>query len=155
LEGVRIFQVDNIVTRAVTAIGGGYDYSVCFLIEDQMIIDTGYPWAARSLRKILRRLELEGKIKCVVNTHEHEDHTGNNHVFVELGGATVYAHPLAIPLIRQVTREVFREKTWANTASFGEGWLSILTASDFSRTHLVASFLKPGVEIERAQLTRR
>ena len=44
--------------------------------------------------------------------------------------------------VGQVTREVFRNSGFITKASLGEGWLSLLTASDFSRSHLVESFLR-------------
>src|SRR5262245_62032424 len=83
VDRVRVIQIENFVTKAISAIGGGYDYSVCYLVDDELMIDTGYPWAARSLRKVIRELELEGRIKFIINTHGHEDHTGNNDVVAE------------------------------------------------------------------------
>jgi hypothetical protein len=50
-DRVRIIRVENFVTRAIAAIGGGYDYSVCYVIDDELLVDSGYPWAARSLVK--------------------------------------------------------------------------------------------------------
>lgn len=279
-EGVRIIRSGNWVTRAITKLGGGYDYSVCYVIDDELMIDSGYAWAARTLEKTLDALGLLGQIRAVVNTHAHEDHTGNNDVILAETDATAYAHELAIPYIRhpaklpwyrhfmfgpvvavevepvpkllrterftlqvihtpghspehiclfepdqrwlfsgdlfvsasldsqlrevdgpawlrslevvmalkpavlfdghgsvvqgesavhallrkkyeflqafrdrvlsaaevaksisEITREVFRRDDFVNRASFGEGWLSLLTASDFSRSHIVESFL--------------
>ncbi len=102
-EGVRIISSGNWVTRAITRLGGGYDYSVCYVVDDELLIDSGYAWAARTLERTLDELGLAGRIRTVVNTHAHEDHTGNNDVLVARHGATVYAHPAAIPQIRHPT----------------------------------------------------
>ena len=280
-EHVRLIQISNVVTRAITALGGGYEYSVCYVIDDELLVDTGFPWAARRFRQTMHELELDGRIHTIVNTHAHEDHTGNNDVVMESNEVTVLAHAQAIPhirhpadlpwyrhfmfgpprpvpvqelpsvirtrhcelrivhtpghtpghicvfepnrgwlfsgdlfvsasldsqlrevdgpawirsldvaieleprvlfdghgkvvegaskigellrrkrdflrelerrvlaaaseakSIREITREVFGEKGFVNAASFGDGWLSLLTASDFSRSHVVESFLR-------------
>lgn len=52
------------------------------------------------LRQVLVELGADKTIRQVVNTHYHEDHTGNNDMLVALAGAEVLAHPLAVPEIR-------------------------------------------------------
>lgn len=98
--GVRLIRIDNLVTRAISRLGGGYDYSVIYLLDGTLLIDTGFPWARRCLRAVLRELGADRTITQVVNTHCHEDHTGNNDTLIELCGAKAYAHPLAVPEIR-------------------------------------------------------
>jgi len=66
-----------------------------FLIDDTMI-DTG---------TIAVRKEWEPKLdgcRCstIVNTHHHEDHSGNNRLFQERFGAEIYAHPGALAFRR-------------------------------------------------------
>lgn len=99
-DGVVCIRINNVVTQALSRFGGGFDYAVCYLIDGTLLVDTGFPWARRALRQVLVDLGADKTIRHVVNTHYHEDHTGNNDMLVELTGAQLLAHPLAIPEIR-------------------------------------------------------
>jgi hypothetical protein len=44
--------------------------------------------------------------------------------------------------IREITRRVFKRPDLVDHFSFSDGWLSLLTGSDFSRGNLVKSFLR-------------
>jgi hypothetical protein len=44
--------------------------------------------------------------------------------------------------IREITRKVFKRQDLVDRVSFSDGWLSLLTGSDFSRANLVKSFLR-------------
>src|SRR5262249_5214741 len=44
--------------------------------------------------------------------------------------------------IREITRRVFKRQDLVDRFSFSDGWLSLLTGSDFSRGNLVKSFLR-------------
>ena len=98
--GVTCIRIDNIVTRLLSKFSGGYDYAVCYLVDKTLLVDTGFPWARRCLKKNLILMQADQTIKDVVNTHYHEDHTGNNDLLVELCDANIYAHKLAVPEIR-------------------------------------------------------
>jgi glyoxylase-like metal-dependent hydrolase (beta-lactamase superfamily II) len=98
-EGVRCIRIDNVVTRALSQMAG-YDYSVCYLVDDSLLIDTGFPWARRCLKQTLQSLGADRTIRQVVNTHYHEDHIGNNDLLIEMTAAEILAHPLALPEIR-------------------------------------------------------
>ncbi|QDU48095.1 MBL fold metallo-hydrolase [Gimesia panareensis] len=100
VEYVTCIQIDNLLTRLLSRFSGGYDYAVCYLVDETLLIDTGFPWARRSLKKTLQELGVVESITTVVNTHYHEDHTGNNDLLVELCGAEVLAHADAVPEIR-------------------------------------------------------
>src|SRR5205807_715579 len=52
------------------------------------------------LRQTLQGMGADESIRHVVNTHYHEDHTGNNDLLAEWGRARIWAHPLALPEIR-------------------------------------------------------
>jgi glyoxylase-like metal-dependent hydrolase (beta-lactamase superfamily II) len=93
-------QVDNLLTKAIARLGGGYDYSVCYLIDNALLIDTGFPWARKSLRRYLLTAHAGNSLQAVVNTHAHEDHVGNNDLIEQVSKATLYAHPLAVGAIR-------------------------------------------------------
>ncbi len=41
----------------------------------------------------------------------------------------------------QLTRQVFNQDIFIDQLSFSDGWLSLLTSSDFTRSNIVRSFL--------------
>lgn len=100
VEHVICIRVNNLLTRLLSRFSGGYDYAVCYLIDGSLVVDTGFPWARRRLKKTLIKLGADRTITTVVNTHYHEDHTGNNDLITELCGAQVLAHSEAVPEIR-------------------------------------------------------
>ena len=100
VEHVVCIRIDNLLTRLLSRFGGGYDYAVSYLVDRSLVIDTGFPWARRRLRKTLIELGADRTITTVVNTHYHEDHTGNNDLLSELCGARVLAHAEALSEIR-------------------------------------------------------
>jgi glyoxylase-like metal-dependent hydrolase (beta-lactamase superfamily II) len=100
VEHVTCIRIDNLFTRLLSRLGGGYDYAVCYLVDGSLLIDTGFPWARRCLKKTLTKLGADRNITTVVNTHYHEDHTGNNDLLAELCDARVLAHAEAVPEIR-------------------------------------------------------
>lgn len=99
VDGVLRIRVHNAVVRALSRLSGGYDYSVSYLVDGELLIDTGFPWARRTLKSTLEGLRGRAAIRVVVNTHYHEDHTGNNDLLQELG-ARILAHADAVPEIR-------------------------------------------------------
>lgn len=90
-------------------------YTHAFLLGEVMI-DTGTAavekeWAAR----------FPG-LRCaaVVNTHHHEDHTGNNRLFQDRFGAPIYAHPATIPYLERPERigmQLYRRIVWKKPAA--------------------------------------
>lgn len=100
IEHVVCIQIDNLITRLLSRLGGGYDFAVCYLVDDSLLIDTGFPWARRRLKKTLIELGVVDSITTVVNTHYHEDHTGNNDLLRDLCNVQVLVHQDAIPEIR-------------------------------------------------------
>lgn len=100
VEGVVCIRIDNLITRLLSRLSGGYDYAVCYLIDGSLVVDTGFPWARRRLRRTLIELGADRTITTVVNTHYHEDHTGNNDLIAELCQAKILAHSLAVAEIR-------------------------------------------------------
>lgn len=99
VEFVTCIKIDNLLTRMLSRFSGGYDYAVCYLIDRSLVIDTGFPWARRRLKKTLLELGADCTITTVVNTHYHEDHTGNNDLLSEICRARMLAHPDAVPEI--------------------------------------------------------
>ncbi|MES2568932.1 MAG: MBL fold metallo-hydrolase, partial [Verrucomicrobiota bacterium] len=99
VEGVTAIRIDNVLTDVLSQIGG-FDYALSYLIDETVLIDTGFSWARKAMRKALMELGADKTIKVVVNTHYHEDHIGNNDLLLEMCAPKFYAHPLAITEIR-------------------------------------------------------
>jgi glyoxylase-like metal-dependent hydrolase (beta-lactamase superfamily II) len=96
--GVLLLRLDNVVTRALSRFSGGFDYAVLYLVDNELVFDTGYAWAGRTLAHLVKEKGLGDSLRYIVNSHSHEDHTGNNHHLLELcKKALVYAHPQAHP----------------------------------------------------------
>jgi glyoxylase-like metal-dependent hydrolase (beta-lactamase superfamily II) len=100
VEGVTCIRIDNHITRLLSRLGGGYDYAVSYLVDGALLVDTGFPWARRALKRTLLDLGADRTLRFVVNTHYHEDHTGNNDLLAEITGADILAHPFAVPEIQ-------------------------------------------------------
>ena len=113
VDGVHCIRIENVVTNAIGKLGG-YAYSTCYLIDNTILLDTGYAWARRVLGKTLRALQVEEKLRWVVNSHYHEDHTGNNDLLTEMTDAKIVAHSESIPEIRFP-----KEKRWYRRFLFG------------------------------------
>lgn len=94
--GVTMFVLNNVVTKFLAKFGGGFDYAVIYFIDGELFFDTGYSWASRTLKnKIFKQIDLQ-KVRYVVNSHDHEDHTGNNSLFTKhFPRAKIFAHKLA------------------------------------------------------------
>lgn len=71
-------------------------YVHCFLIGD-ILIDTSTTYVGQELLAALQNQTFSS----IINTHHHEDHTGNNLLLQQSFGAKIYAHPIAIPLINK------------------------------------------------------
>ena len=100
VAGVMRIRIDNVLTRLLSRFAGGYDYAVCYLVGGSLLVDTGFPWARRSLRKVLLRVGADRSLRSVVNTHYHEDHVGNNDLLAEISNAKILAHPVSLSEIR-------------------------------------------------------
>ncbi len=97
---IRAIRLDNVVTRMITRIGGGDDYSVSYLVGDELLVDTGFPWAGRPLKQALSEMGVLSRLDHVVNTHAHSDHVGNNEILVQFSTATMLIHSAAVSLVR-------------------------------------------------------
>lgn len=86
-----------------------------FLLGDVMI-DTGTTWVAKEWKTRF------GDFRCatVINTHHHEDHTGNNRLFQDTFGAAVYAHPETLPFLEdpeRIEKQMYRRIVWKRPAA--------------------------------------
>lgn len=81
-----------------------------YLIDDTLI-DTGTIAVNQEWKQVMN----DFFIRQVVNTHHHEDHIGNNHLFQDNCGATVYAHREALPFINEPNKielQFYRKIVW-------------------------------------------
>lgn len=70
-------------------------YYVHSFILGEILIDTSTVYVADELWDAL-----QGRtIKSIINTHRHEDHTGNNRLLQQNLGIDIYAHPVALPYL--------------------------------------------------------
>lgn len=86
-----------------------------FLLGDVMI-DTGTAWVEKEWRAIFPEISCA----AVINTHHHEDHTGNNRLFQDAFGAAVYAHPQTLPFLedpRRIGMQLYRKVVWKQPAA--------------------------------------
>jgi glyoxylase-like metal-dependent hydrolase (beta-lactamase superfamily II) len=111
---VRVIRIENWVTRLIARVGGGYSYSVTYLVGDDLLVDTGFPWAGHTLVRTLDRLAVLGRLAQIVNTHSHEDHVGNNDLLAARTGVVVLAHATGIAAIRWPAR-----RPWYRGFMFG------------------------------------
>ena len=95
--GVVCVRIDNVVTRTLSRLAGGYDYSVTYVLNGSVMIDTGFPWAAKALLTTPRSQGWDKTLRIVINTHYHEDHIGNNDIVAAVcGAANVQVWPLPL-----------------------------------------------------------
>ncbi|HKH91756.1 MAG TPA: MBL fold metallo-hydrolase [Gemmatimonadaceae bacterium] len=88
----------------------GYDVSA-YLLGD-VLVDTGFPRAARALESALREIRPRG----VLVTHWHEDHAGNAPALAALG-LPMAMHPECEALLRERPPiRLYRRVVWGRTA---------------------------------------
>ncbi len=80
---------------ARTLLGRGRYFTAAYRVAGLMV-DSG---CAHALPEVLAAVPA-GSVRTIVNTHSHEDHVGCNHWLQQRDGATIYAHPLALPVLR-------------------------------------------------------
>lgn len=83
----------------------GMQLTNCYLVgqvetREALIIDPGTDRETEA-KKILKEIESNGfKIKYIINTHGHPDHTGGNEIFKEATGAPILIHELDAPMLK-------------------------------------------------------
>ncbi len=75
------------------SIGPLVPYRVYAFLMGNTLIDTGTAYARDEFMAALRTK----RVSTVINTHQHEDHIGNNTVVHDAFGAAVYAHEDCLP----------------------------------------------------------
>ena len=83
----------------------GMQLTNCYFVgqvetREALVIDPGTDRESEA-RKILKKTESNGfKIKYIVNTHGHPDHTGGNKIIREATGAPILIHEYDAPMLR-------------------------------------------------------
>lgn len=70
-------------------------FAHCFLVDD-VLIDTSTVYVQKELVAALS----DKRVSTIINTHHHEDHSGNNSIIQKKFGSEIYAHPLALPYLQ-------------------------------------------------------
>jgi len=81
-----------------------------FLLADTLI-DTGTGFAGVEFLSALK----DKPIHQIINTHYHEDHTGNNHIIQQKHAARIFSHRDSIPFIekpRSVSLRLYQKWIW-------------------------------------------
>ncbi|PKN89301.1 MAG: hypothetical protein CVU51_00935 [Deltaproteobacteria bacterium HGW-Deltaproteobacteria-1] len=102
---------DLTIYKMGRSIGKFVPYFVhAFLLEDTLI-DTGTGFAGVEFLSALKGK----KVNRIINTHYHEDHTGNNHRIQQTYSAAILAHRDSIPYIshpRNVKLKLYQKHIW-------------------------------------------
>ncbi|MGO9572616.1 MAG: MBL fold metallo-hydrolase [Desulfomonilaceae bacterium] len=88
---------------ARTIAGRGLYFTSAYRVDDLMV-DTGCAYTVGELLESLESLP----VRCVVNTHSHEDHIAGNAALQAKFGADVLAHPEALPILAQPSKRRLR-----------------------------------------------
>ena len=79
---INVVQLTDKIFK-LQCISGTYTNTIASVGEDGiLLVDTGYPQTSESLKDEIQKLG-NGKVRIVINTHEHDDHIGGNAAFAE------------------------------------------------------------------------
>jgi glyoxylase-like metal-dependent hydrolase (beta-lactamase superfamily II) len=86
-------------------------FKVYAFYVDGMLIDTGFPRCRKGFLKVCDELPT---LNTVVNTHHHEDHTGNNFWVTDKYGILPLAHPRTTSYMKSPSRwiRLYRRFVW-------------------------------------------
>jgi len=89
---------------------------------DGLLIDTGF---ARCRNGFLKLCDQLPKIGAVVNTHHHEDHTGNNYWIARKYGIIPMGHPQTTTYMRSPSRwiKLYRRSVWGTPLPTDMAWV--------------------------------
>jgi len=108
----------------------------CFIVgdthtEEAVVIDPGFDSASEA-KSILKEIERNRfRVKFIINTHGHPDHTSGNKTMKEATGAPVLIHEYDAPLLRNPSADkTIRE---GDIIEFGEVKLRVLHTPGHSK----------------------
>lgn len=93
---IEVEQIGAVIKfrMARTIIGREIYYTAAYWV-DGLMIDTGCLYTIHELLSASRNLSID----LIVNTHSHEDHVAGNAALQTFSGASVKAHPEALPVL--------------------------------------------------------
>ncbi len=98
LDGrLRIRFLNNLPSLAVTSVFG--ERFTCLQYDD-VLIDPGPVFARRQLPRRLAG----ARVRAIVSTHAHEEHTGNALTAAQVTGAAIYGTPITLAAVRAPER---------------------------------------------------
>ncbi|PCJ54333.1 MAG: hypothetical protein COA79_21980 [Planctomycetota bacterium] len=113
--GVKCLKFHNLPIKFLSWFAGGYDYAVVYIIDNEIVFDSGFAWGQKSLNAYLEKEGMKKSIHTVINSHFHEDHIGNNNLFVKECDAEIFAHEKGLLDVNFVKdREFFRHFLFGN-----------------------------------------
>jgi len=114
----------------------GINQTNCFIVgdtqtEEAVVIDPGFDSASEA-KSILKEIERNRfRVKFIINTHGHPDHTSGNKTMKEATGAPVLIHEYDAPLLRNPSADkTIRE---GDIIEFGEVKLRVLHTPGHSK----------------------
>jgi glyoxylase-like metal-dependent hydrolase (beta-lactamase superfamily II) len=79
---INVVQLTDKIYK-LQCISGTYTNTIASVGDDGiLLVDTGYPQTSEALSDALHKLG-DGKVRIVINTHEHSDHIGANSAFAQ------------------------------------------------------------------------
>jgi glyoxylase-like metal-dependent hydrolase (beta-lactamase superfamily II) len=102
---IQIEQIGEVrkFRLARTMAGRGLYFTTAYWV-DGLMVDTGCAYTVRELLESLDNLP----VRCIVNTHSHEDHIAGNAALQAKFRAEVLAHPEALPILAQPRKKRLR-----------------------------------------------
>jgi len=107
----------------------GMFWTNCFIVgdtqtEEAIVIDPGFDNASEA-KNILREIERNRfRVKFIINTHGHHDHTDGNKMMKEATGASILIHEYDAPLLHNPKAD--KTLCEGDTIEFGEVKLRVL-----------------------------
>lgn len=102
---IQIEQINEVrkFRLARTMSGRGLYFTAAYLV-DGLMVDTG---CAYTVRELVESLD-DFPVRCIVNTHSHEDHVAGNAALQAKFEADVLAHPEALPILAHPRKKRLR-----------------------------------------------
>jgi len=102
---IQIEQIGEVrkFRLARTIAGRGLYFTAAYWV-DGLMVDTGCAYTVRELLESVDNFP----VRCIVNTHSHEDHIAGNAALQAKFGAEVLTHPEALPILAQPRKRRLR-----------------------------------------------
>jgi ribonuclease/clavin/mitogillin len=108
---IKEVALDDAVTQIKTcnSLHGAPIIWVSAYLVDDLLVDSGCNYGKKELSELLKTRQL----RAIVNTHHHEDHIAGNKILQSSRRLSIYAHPLAVPLLKRRPKLYsYQELSW-------------------------------------------